>query len=128
MFEPCTTIDDGIALAAAHLRDTGPGEWFVALHCDRGLQLLGRSTGQSSRRDRLVLPVRRIVVDALACDAQVMLLAHSHPDGDPAPSKADIAATRTLVPLLREIDIALVDHIIVGEGGKARSFRALGLL
>jgi len=52
---------------------------------------------------------------------------HNHPSGDPAPSKADIEMTRQVRDAAKAVDIALHDHLVIGQGRHA-SFRALGLL
>lgn len=44
---------------------------------------------------------------------------HNHPSGDPAPSRADIEMTRTIVDTARPLGIAVHDHIIVGRNGHA---------
>ena len=54
-------------------------------------------------------------------------LVHNHPSCDPAPSKADIEMTRQVRDAAKAVDIALHDHLVIGQGRHA-SFRALGLL
>jgi len=59
---------------------------------------------------------------------------HNHPSGDPAPSAADLHVTRQLREAAKTVDIAFLDHVIVGRTGAdplARgyySFRDGGLL
>lgn len=122
------TIGEGIALASASLRPRGDCESFVAIHFDIAGQVIGRTAGISQSADRLTLPVRRIVGDAMRLDARKLLMAHRHPAGGSDPSDADIEATRRLAALLCAIDIELVDHVVVAAGHEASSFRALGLL
>ena len=68
-----------------------------------------------------------MVADALAFGARIVVIAHAHPSGDPAPSAADIAYTRLLARTLAAIDVRLADHLIVAPAGTTR-LRALGLL
>ncbi len=60
---------------------------------------------------------------ALAAGATTCIAAHNHPTGDPAPSSADRAVTLRLHAAGRTIDIALVDHVVIGAGGSFVSLR-----
>jgi len=75
----------------------------------------------------LALPYRMIVAAVLEHDCSGVILHHSHPSGDPRPSRNDIVVTRTLWSILRPLDVRLYDHVIV-SGGASFSFRAEGLL
>lgn len=44
------------------------------------------------------------------------ILVHNHPSGDPTPSQEDIAITRKLVEAGKLLDIAILDHVIIGKG------------
>ena len=44
-----------------------------------------------------------------------LVLVHNHPSGDPQPSAADVAVTRHLEQAARTLDLALLDHIIIGD-------------
>ena len=52
---------------------------------------------------------------------------HNHPSGDPAPSRADIDATRAVADAGRALNIAVHDHLIIGAQGHV-SLRAKGLI
>ncbi len=45
-----------------------------------------------------------------------MILAHSHPSGDPSPSSEDIALTREIVSAGKLLDLELLDHLVIGRG------------
>jgi DNA repair protein RadC len=60
-------------------------------------------------------------------NAVAVVLAHNHPSGSPEPSQADIHLTKQLTELLRQIDIRVLDHIVVGTGSCV-SFASRGLL
>jgi DNA repair protein RadC len=60
---------------------------------------------------------------ALAAGAVGAIAVHNHPTGDPAPSAADRAVTARLVAASRALNVALADHVIVGEGGRFTSLR-----
>ena len=98
---------------------------FVYLDAEQ--RVLGMRHTRSDEDDRLDLPIRAIAADALALDAQAVVMAHNHPSGDPTPSTADREATHRLARALDGIGIRLVDHLVITRAG-VTSFRALGLL
>jgi len=54
--------------------------------------------------------------EAIRENAPVIILVHNHPSGDPTPSPDDIALTERAVQAGKLLDIALVDHIVIGAG------------
>ncbi len=60
---------------------------------------------------------------ALSAGATSCIAVHNHPTGDPSPSAADRAVTVRLVAAGRTIDVRLVDHMIIGDGGRFVSLR-----
>ena len=120
------SIADATALFAAELSDLSREELRV-VHLDEAGHVLGLSAGLAGDPDRIELPVREIVRDALALGARALLLAHNHPSGDPTPSPADKRATRQLAEAAKSLEIRLLDHLIFARGD-CRSFRAMGLL
>jgi DNA repair protein RadC len=60
---------------------------------------------------------------ALAAGATTCIAVHNHPGGDPTPSAADRAATSRLVAAGRTVDVALVDHLVLGAAGRWTSLR-----
>ncbi|GAB5559063.1 MAG: DNA repair protein RadC [Synoicihabitans sp.] len=101
-----------------------------------------------NRRNRLIRPVeitsgtagstlvhpREVFREAIRESASAIVCAHNHPSGDPAPSAADIRVTRTLREAAKTVDIALLDHVVVGlpehdpTGVGYYSFRDSGVL
>jgi DNA repair protein RadC len=76
---------------------------------------------------RVDVPLRQVVAEALALDAHGLILAHNHPGGDSSPSAADRAVTRRLAEVVGPLGIRLVDHLVFA-GARVASFRQLGLL
>jgi DNA repair protein RadC len=70
---------------------------------------------------------REVVKEALAVNAAAVILAHNHPSGVAEPSQADERITQRLKSALELVDIRLLDHLIVGDGG-ATSLASRGLL
>ena len=101
-------------------------EKIVVLHLDTERRLLGMGAYPGSV-DRVALPLKAIIGEALRLDAGGMIVAHNHPSGTAEPSAEDVAATQLLARTARAVGIRLHDHLIFAEGGQA-SFRDLGLL
>lgn len=70
--------------------------------------------------------IAELLREAVRINAPTLVLAHNHPSGDPHPSAADVAMTRSLHEASKLMDIDLADHMILA-GGKYASMRRLGL-
>jgi DNA repair protein RadC len=53
--------------------------------------------------------------DAIRLSAAGVILVHNHPSGDPTPSADDLHLTAEALAAGRLLDIALLDHLIVGQ-------------
>lgn len=49
-------------------------------------------------------------------NAAAIILVHNHPSGDPKPSAADIAVTRSILDAGKLMEIPMLDHLIIGHG------------
>ncbi len=56
-----------------------------------------------------------------------IIVAHNHPSGDPTPSPEDAAVTRQLVEAGKLLNIDLLDHVVIGSGGRFASLKERGL-
>ena len=70
---------------------------------------------------------REIVKRVIELNANALIIVHNHPSGDPSPSKEDIAMTKLLGRVLKDIGVQLHDHIIVGRT-RCESLRSLGFM
>lgn len=77
--------------------------------------------------DQAAVYPRRVVAGALAANAAGLVFVHNHPSGDPTPSLDDKRLTALLLQAAKTVNIAVLDHIIVGNG-RHYSFREKGLL
>lgn len=46
-----------------------------------------------------------------------IIIAHNHPNGYAKPSKADIDATNKVIPLIENLGVKFIEHVIVGNDG-----------
>ena len=77
--------------------------------------------------DAVHINIRRVVENALRCQASAVVLSHNHPSGVALPSPDDNTTTLMVYDALRTVGIELVDHIIVADGDFV-SLRDNGLL
>jgi len=61
--------------------------------------------------------VGELFKNAIRRNAAAIIVIHNHPSGDPTPSPDDIALTRAVVEAGRLLDIEVLDHLVVGQGG-----------
>jgi DNA repair protein RadC len=59
--------------------------------------------------------------------ASAIIVCHNHPTGDPTPSPDDVAVTRAIVQAGKLLDIELMDHLVIGQGGRWVSLKERGL-
>jgi DNA repair protein RadC len=96
-------------------------------HLDQQRNLIAMRGFRSGNCDSIEFPIRRIVSDALELQTHSLIVAHNHPSGDASPSRADLAATRTLIDATRPLGIAVYDHLIFTDNGWC-SLREMGLI
>jgi DNA repair protein RadC len=97
-----------------------PDEHLRVLFLDGRQHLLADEQLQRGTLARLALYPRTIFRRALELNAAGIILVHNHPSRDPTPSEHDIEVTRQLERVGRALEIELVDHIIVADGGTHR--------
>lgn len=71
--------------------------------------------------------VAEVFRPALQHLAAAIIVAHNHPSGDPTPSPDDVALTRSIVQAGKMLDIAILDHLVIGQNGRWVSLKERGL-
>lgn len=104
----------------------GTREQFRVLFLDKRNHLIADEVQGQGTVDHTPVYPREIARRALELSATAIILAHNHPSGDPAPSRADIAMTREVVSILAPLKITVHDHVILGRDGHT-SMKALKL-
>lgn len=124
--EPIRSPADTSAFLLARLRHL-EHEMFGCLYLDNRHRVLAfRELFRGTIDGTSVYP-REVVKEALGVNAAAVILAHNHPSGVAEPSQADERITRRLKAALELVDIRLLDHLIVGDGGTT-SLAARGML
>ncbi len=94
-----------------------PQEEFHAMLLNGQLRMISsRCIGRGGLGD-VPADVRIVLRDALLAGATAIAICHNHPGGTLRPSRQDDELTRRLKLAAETMQIRLVDHIIVGEGG-----------
>lgn len=96
------------------VNDTSEKLYLISLNIHG--QLLSHALICTGSLDELTIYTRDIVNAALRSNAYAVVLTHNHPGGSLRPSEADISTTYSVRDALSAIDVALLDHIIVGNG------------
>ncbi|HWR40480.1 MAG TPA: DNA repair protein RadC [Patescibacteria group bacterium] len=106
---------DAAELMMPRLRDQ-VREQFITLLLSTKNHVLATPVITTGTLNTTVVHPREVFREAIHYSAASMILVHNHPSGDPAPSREDVALTRKLVEAGLIMDIAVLDHVIIGDG------------
>ena len=91
-------------------------ECFIMLCFDPAGRLLCSNILAQGDKASVTVDKKSILKLAFECEADSVIFAHNHPNGDAAPSASDIELTAEAARLLAETGIRLTDHLIYGSG------------
>lgn len=91
-------------------------ERFGVLLLDTKHRLLRTLTLTQGTLDASLVHPRDVFRAAADHSAAAIVLFHNHPSGDPGPSVDDIHLTRRLVEAGELMGIAVIDHVVLGDG------------
>jgi DNA repair protein RadC len=103
-----------------------PQEHVVSILLDTRNQVIAVPTIFKGNLNTAVVTAREIYRTAVRHNAAAFILSHNHPSGDPSPSPDDVRVTQQIVQAGNLMDIACVDHIIIG-GSQFVSLKERGL-
>lgn len=103
-------------------------EVVIALFLNSNNGIDGYAEISRGRLDGSMLDPRVLLKYAILCDSSGVILAHNHPSGNLRVSKEDMEVTKRVKVALEHIDVALLDHIIIGRSGGFSSMVAMELL
>ena len=110
--------------SAAHFAQTlqdADIEKFLILYLNSKNRLICIQITPGTINKQVIYP-REIIKHALLSSAASLILIHNHPSGIPEPSPEDQAFTHSIKEACKLLDIAILDHVILGEEGKFFSF------
>lgn len=94
-----------------------PFESFYVLFLNQANRLLHHECISTGGITSTTVDPRVVFRIALHHRATRLFLAHNHPSGNLRPSRADVSLTRRMKDAGTMLDILVIDHIIVAEGG-----------
>jgi DNA repair protein RadC len=125
----CETPDQAAAYWKTHIA-THPYfnpecECLVVFILNTRRRIKGHYLVSIGTMDTILCHPREIFRLAIMASAAAIIIAHSHPSGDPTPSEADIKITRDLIRAGQLLKIEVLDHIVIGNPNHS-SLRSLG--
>lgn len=88
-------------------------EMMIMITVDNECRIINQHTISKGSSNATVIPVNKLVREALADNAAYVFLAHNHPNGILAPSKEDEEATVLICQALALVEIPVLEHYIV---------------
>ncbi|MBS1578306.1 MAG: JAB domain-containing protein [Bacteroidetes bacterium] len=92
-------------------------EQFAAIYFNQNNKVIGYRLLNTGGSTFCIVDIKLLVCLALHSMANCVIIAHNHPSGNLTPSKQDEALTIKIKEALSLIDVKLIDHIIIAEGG-----------
>ena len=102
-------------------------EQMRALLLDTKNRVLSISVIYTGSVNTTVIRVGELFKEAVRQNCTAIIIAHNHPSGDPTPSPEDAAVTGEIVKAGRILDIAVLDHLVIGAGSNFVSLKERGL-
>lgn len=101
-------------------------EVMGALFLDVRSRLLGEKEIFRGTLDRAVVEPREILKEGLLRGAAGVIVFHTHPSGDPSPSPEDLVFTGRMRDAGEIVGVRLLDHLVLGSGGRWVSLKQRG--
>ncbi|MBR5080884.1 MAG: DNA repair protein RadC [Bacteroidales bacterium] len=90
-------------------------EHFLVLYLNQSNHALKVECLSHGGTTNVIADPKLIFKNALGLNATAIILGHNHPSGNPRPSEDDRQLTKKLVAAGKFLDIAVMDHIIIGN-------------
>ena len=90
-------------------------EHFLVLYLNQSNHSLKVECISNGGTTNVIADPKVIFKNALSLNATCIVLGHNHPSGNPRPSEDDRQLTKKLVSAGKLLDIAVIDHIIIGK-------------
>jgi len=92
-------------------------EEFRVFHLNRSKHLIAEDTLFRGTVDESAIYTREVIDAALRRKASALIFAHNHPNAPAQASDEDLALTVELVKGCKTVQIAVLDHIVIGQDG-----------
>ena len=91
-------------------------EQFLVILLNTRRRLIRVESVSDGTLDTILVHPREVFRAAAEHSAAAVVLFHNHPSGDPTPSPDDVWLTRRLAQAGDLMGIAVVDHVVLGDG------------
>jgi DNA repair protein RadC len=91
-------------------------ECFAIVLLDTRSKVIGLHLVSIGSLNASIVHPRECFKPAILANASAILLAHNHPSGDASPSQEDLAITSRLKQAGELLGIAVLDHLVIGDG------------
>ena len=102
-------------------------EVFRVLFLNKNFELIEDELLGIGENDHVQISIKSLVKKSLLLHASSVVLLHNHPTSDLRASASDIKTTSEICAALKPLNIAVLDHLIVGKNG-IFSFKQEGIL
>ena len=123
---PITNPDVAVRIIGEELRQYDR-ELVAVVNCTSALKPINVSICSMGTINKALISPRELLKTSILSNSSCVVLMHSHPSGDPKPSRIDLNITERLKKAYEMMDIQLVDHVIVGDK-ELFSFQEHGLM
>ena len=90
-------------------------EVFKVIFLDSSNKFIEEETLFKGTLDKSYIYPRELLEKIFKYSAKSVIFSHNHPSGNLKPSKQDVNFTNRMKKLLKELDVRLLDHIIIGR-------------
>lgn len=94
-----------------------PHEEFWMLLLNRANKVLGREQISIGGTGSTIVDAKIVFRKAIEGQASSLILCHNHPSGNLHPSQMDLTLTKRLKKAGELIEIPIIDHLIISDGG-----------
>ena len=108
------TPEDAYQILKRYFEDL-PTEHFVALLLNTKNHVIALSPVSIGSLNASIVHPRELFQRAILGNCAAVILSHNHPSGDPTPSPEDIELSRKLCEAGKVLDIAVLDHLVIGD-------------
>jgi DNA repair protein RadC len=114
-----TAVDSPSDIAGVLIKQYGllASEAMGVVHLDIQCKVISVETVATGALTSVSVYLRDFFKGTVLANAAAILMWHNHPNGDTHPSSADIKLTKCIQAAGNVLDIAVLDHIIIGPDG-----------
>ena len=103
-------------------------EEFMIIYLNHASRIIGAQKLSRGGITSTIVDIRIILATALKSLSTAIIIAHNHPSGKLMPSEADKRITKQLSEACKLMDLALLDHLVIGPDNEYLSFVDNGLM